>query len=193
VLAVFSARVTSEGVHDATQFKLLLEEWIGKGEPLLADRAYDAASNFEFAKEKGFRPIIHPRSFELHGFARRDMAVEFDLAKDLYRLRSVAEGLSLDDFSLAFALSLLMPSGTFKKLMVNAGKMAVAFSISIALLPLLGWLVGLAIYGWLASFSAWVVLIVFAGGLVQHQRVRDFLLQCLGGFNCLCRSRDMDN
>jgi putative Mn2+ efflux pump MntP len=56
-----------------------------------------------------------------------------------------------------------MPSGTFKKLMVNAGKMAVAFSISTALLPLLGWLVGLAIYGWFASFSAWVVLIVFAG------------------------------
>jgi IS5 family transposase len=84
--------VTSESVHDATQFKLLLGEWAGKGEPLLADRAYDAASNFEFAKEKGFRPIIHPRSFELHGFARREMAIEFELGKDFYRLRSVTEG-----------------------------------------------------------------------------------------------------
>lgn len=92
VLAVFSARVTSESVHDATQFKLLLEEWVGKGEPLLADRAYDAASNFQFAQEKGFRPIIHPRSFELHGFARREMEMEFELGKDLYRMRSVAEG-----------------------------------------------------------------------------------------------------
>ncbi|MCS7115142.1 MAG: manganese efflux pump [Nitrososphaerota archaeon] len=41
--------------------------------------------------------------------------------------------------------------------------MAVAFSTSTALLPLLGWLVGLAIYGWIESFSAWVVLIVFCG------------------------------
>jgi putative Mn2+ efflux pump MntP len=84
-------------------------------------------------------------------------------AVDYLTLILLSLGLSLDDFGLAFALSLLMPSGTFKKLMVNAGKMAVAFSISTALLPLLGWLVGLAIYGWLASFSGWVVLIVFAG------------------------------
>jgi len=84
-------------------------------------------------------------------------------AMDYLTLILLSLGLSLDDFGLAFALSLLMSSGTFKKLMVNAGKMAVAFSISTALLPLLGWFVGLAIYGWLASFSAWVVLIVFAG------------------------------
>jgi len=70
-------------------------------------------------------------------------------------------GLSLDDFSLAFALSLLMPSVTLKRLIVNAGKIAVAFSISTALLPLLGWLIGLAMYRLIVSFSAWVVLAVF--------------------------------
>jgi putative Mn2+ efflux pump MntP len=70
-------------------------------------------------------------------------------------------GLSLDDFSLAFALSLLMPSETLKRLIVNAGKIAVAFSISTALLPLLGWLIGLAMYRLIVSFSAWVVLAVF--------------------------------
>jgi putative Mn2+ efflux pump MntP len=32
-----------------------------------------------------------------------------------------------------------------------AGKIVVAFSISTALLPLLGWLVGLVIYVWIAS------------------------------------------
>jgi len=47
--------------------------------------------------------------------------------------------------------------------MINAGKMALAFSISTALLPLLGWLVGLAIFEWVASFGAWVVLVVFCG------------------------------
>jgi len=38
--------------------------------------------------------------------------------------------------------------------------MAAAFSISTALLPLLGWLIGLAIYGLIASFNAWIVLAV---------------------------------
>ena len=47
--------------------------------------------------------------------------------------------------------------------MSNAGKIALAFSIPTALLPLLGWLVGLAIFEWVAAFSAWVVLIVFCG------------------------------
>ena len=41
--------------------------------------------------------------------------------------------------------------------------MALAFSISTALLPLLGWLVGLAIFERVASFGAWIVLIVFCG------------------------------
>ena len=41
--------------------------------------------------------------------------------------------------------------------------MTLAFSISTALLPLLGWLVGLAIVERVASFSAWVVLIIFCG------------------------------
>lgn len=82
---------------------------------------------------------------------------------DYLTLVLLSLGLSLDDFGLAFALSLLMPSETFKKRMVYAGKMAVAFSTSTALLPLLGWLVGLAIYGWVVSFSVWVVLIVFCG------------------------------
>jgi putative Mn2+ efflux pump MntP len=71
-------------------------------------------------------------------------------------------GLSLDDFGLAFALSLRMPSETFLKRIINTGKMAAAFSISTAALPLLGWVLGLAIYRWIVSFSAWAVLIVFA-------------------------------
>lgn len=47
--------------------------------------------------------------------------------------------------------------------MISASRVAFAFSISTALLPLLGWLIGLAIFGWVASFGAWVVLIVFCG------------------------------
>lgn len=69
----------------------------------------------------------------------------------------------MDDFALAFALSLLIPVETLGRRVIDASKMALAFSVSTALLPLLGWLVGLAIYEWVASFSAWVVLFVFCG------------------------------
>jgi putative Mn2+ efflux pump MntP len=80
---------------------------------------------------------------------------------DYLALALLSFGLSLDDFGLAFSLSLLMPSRNFKKFIVNTGKIAAAFSISTALLPLLGWLVGLAIYKWVASLGAWIVLVVF--------------------------------
>jgi putative Mn2+ efflux pump MntP len=68
-----------------------------------------------------------------------------------------------------------MPVGTFRALMINVGKMAAAFSISTALLPLLGWLIGLAIYGVIASFSAWIVLAVFTviGARIIREALED--------------------
>ncbi|MCL7386435.1 MAG: manganese efflux pump MntP family protein [Thaumarchaeota archaeon] len=68
-----------------------------------------------------------------------------------------------------------MPSGTLKRLIVNAGKIAVAFSISTALLPLLGWLIGLAMYRLIVSFSAWVVLAVFTviGAWIVREALED--------------------
>ncbi len=75
----------------------------------------------------------------------------------------LAFGVSLDDFALAVALSLLIPSPTRKKRVMNASKMALAFSVSTILLLLLGWFVGLAIFDLVVSFSSWVVLLVFCG------------------------------
>lgn len=82
---------------------------------------------------------------------------------DVASLLLLAVGLSLDDFALAFALGLVSPVTTTRGRLAHGGKMAVAFSISTALLPLLGWLIGLAIYGWIVAFSAWVILVVFCG------------------------------
>ena len=82
---------------------------------------------------------------------------------DILSLVLLSLGLSLDDFALALALSLVNPTQTPRDRLLHASKMALAFSVSTAVLPLLGWLVGLAIFGWVASFSAWVVLIVFCG------------------------------
>lgn len=82
---------------------------------------------------------------------------------DVASLILLSIGLSLDDLALAFALSLASPANTRRDRVVHATKMAAAFSISTALLPLLGWLLGLAILDWIATFGAWVVLVVFCG------------------------------
>ncbi len=82
---------------------------------------------------------------------------------DYISLFLLALGLSLDDFALAFALSSILPNPTKKTRLIHASKMALAFSISTGILPLLGWLISMAIYNWIVSFSAWVLLIVFCG------------------------------
>jgi putative Mn2+ efflux pump MntP len=72
-------------------------------------------------------------------------------------------GLSLDDFALAFALCLVWSQSSTQSRWVYASKMAVAFSISTTLLPLLGWLIGVSIFDWIDSYGAWVVCIIFCG------------------------------
>jgi len=90
-LMVCAASVTGESVHDSTQFKRLLSSLMGEGEPLLADSAYDAESNMEFARRRGFMPVIKLRSYEPYGFIRREAAVEFERSHELYRRRGIAE------------------------------------------------------------------------------------------------------
>jgi putative Mn2+ efflux pump MntP len=82
---------------------------------------------------------------------------------DYLTLLLLAIGMSLDDFALALGISMAAPASKQRDRVLFAVKMAVAFSISTVALPLLGWLLGLAVYGWLVSFSAWVILVVFRG------------------------------
>ncbi|OLS12538.1 MAG: hypothetical protein RBG13Loki_3849 [Promethearchaeota archaeon CR_4] len=82
---------------------------------------------------------------------------------DFFSLFLLTLGLSLDDFALAFALSLILPTPTTKSRLKHASKMAVAFSVSTVLLPLFGWMIGIAIFDLVSSFSAWVLLVVFCG------------------------------
>lgn len=82
---------------------------------------------------------------------------------DFLSLILLSFGLSLDDFALAFALCLAIPSQNNKDRIFHTSKMALAFSVSTAGLPLLGWMIGKIIFNWVAAFGAWVVLIVFCG------------------------------
>lgn len=93
-LVVYSASVTGESVHDATQFSPLTSGVQGEGEPLLGDPAYDWEFIRERAKMRGFRPVIKPRGYEggPHGLARREAFREFEENLELYKLRKVAEG-----------------------------------------------------------------------------------------------------
>jgi putative Mn2+ efflux pump MntP len=82
---------------------------------------------------------------------------------DILSLFLLALGLSLDDFALAFALCLILPAPSTTSRLKQASKMALAFAVSTALLPLVGWLIGVAIYAWVSAFSGWVILVVFCG------------------------------
>ncbi len=80
-----------------------------------------------------------------------------------FSLILIALGLSLDDFALAIALGLAFTPPTKKERLIYAIKMSFAFSISTALLPLLGWGIGLLIYEYVMNFSGWILLLVFCG------------------------------
>ncbi len=92
-LMVCSARVTKANAADGGQFKRLLEDSRAKGEPLLADAAYDSEHNLKLATEHGFKPVIKPRSYEFHGLFRKRMLKEFRRCRKLYRRRGIAEAL----------------------------------------------------------------------------------------------------
>jgi len=92
-LVVFSARVTRANVADGTQLKYLLKGLRAGGEPILADSAYDCERNLKLALERGFRPLIKPRSVEYRGIFRKHMLREFKRDCKLYRQRGIAEAL----------------------------------------------------------------------------------------------------
>jgi len=92
-LVVFSARVTRANVADGSQLEYLLKGLRVAGEPLLADSAYDCERNLKLALERGFRPLIKPRSVEYRGIFRRHMLREFKRNRKLYRQRGIAEAL----------------------------------------------------------------------------------------------------
>lgn len=85
---------------------------------------------------------------------------------DSLSLFLLALGLSLDDFTLAFAICLILPAPTRKNScyrLKEASKMAGAFTMATALLCILGWVIGLAIYTWMFQLRSWVILFVFCG------------------------------
>ena len=86
-----AAKVTRGEAHDSPQFGKLLENFQGRGEPLLGDSAYDAGKNFELARKHGFEPVIKLRDVELKGLLRTQAARDFERNRELYRMRGVGE------------------------------------------------------------------------------------------------------
>jgi IS5 family transposase len=92
-LVVFAARVTNANIVDGSQLRYLLRDLRAKGEPLLADSAYDSERNLKLALERGFKPLIKPRSVGYRGIFRKHMLREFKRNHKLYRQRGIAEAL----------------------------------------------------------------------------------------------------
>ena len=86
-----AARVTRGEAHDSPQFKRLLENFQGAGEPLLGDSAYDAGKNFELARKHGLKPVIKLRNIKTKGLLRRQAVRDFEQNRELYRMRGVGE------------------------------------------------------------------------------------------------------
>ena len=91
LVPIVAAKVTRGYAHDSPQFKRLLKNFRGGGEPLLGDSAYDAAKNFELARRHGFEPVIKLRNIGPKGLLRRQAARDFDRNRELYRMRGVGE------------------------------------------------------------------------------------------------------
>lgn len=92
-LVVFSARVTRANVTDGSQLGYLLKGLRAGGEPLLADSAYECERNLHLALERGFIPLIKPRSVAYRGIFRRHMLREFKRNHKLYHQRGIAEAI----------------------------------------------------------------------------------------------------
>ena len=92
-LVVFSARVTNASVADGSQLRYLLRGLRAEGDPILLDAAYNSQRNLQLALERGFKPLIKPRSVEYHGLFRKQMLREFKRNRKLYRQRGIAEAL----------------------------------------------------------------------------------------------------
>ena len=92
-LVVAASRVTKASVTDGSQLGYLLRGLRARGEPLLADAAYDSRRNLELAAKHSFRPVFKPRSFEFHGLFWKQKLREFERDRKLYRQRGIAEAL----------------------------------------------------------------------------------------------------
>lgn len=92
LIPILKARVTRGHAHDSPQLKLLVGKTRGKGEPFPADRGYDSEDNYVLVKDHGFLPVIKLRKWKPKRLARREMAENFELHKEIYRYRGLVEG-----------------------------------------------------------------------------------------------------
>ncbi len=82
---------------------------------------------------------------------------------DLVTLIMLVLGLSLDDFTIAVAVGLAQSGNPSLNKTRFAFRVAIAFTIPTVAFPLIGWLIGVLLSGWLEVASAWIILGVFVG------------------------------
>ncbi len=85
---------------------------------------------------------------------------------DLFTIIAIAVGLSIDAFAVAVAGGISIRPLQFK----HALKIALAFGLFQALMPVIGWLAGVTMAGYIARYDHWVAfaLLAFIGGRMIH-------------------------
>jgi len=91
LVPIVAARVTWGYAHDSPQLERLLKDFHGRGEPLLADSAYDSRNNIDLVRKHGLRPVIKPRRARRRKLWRALAARDFEKNRELYRMRGVGE------------------------------------------------------------------------------------------------------
>ncbi|UYP48538.1 manganese efflux pump MntP [Candidatus Lokiarchaeum ossiferum] len=80
---------------------------------------------------------------------------------DVFTLIFLVLGLSIDDFTLAFAIAIMQTEESRVKKLLFSLRIAGAFTISTIIISLLGWFVGIILTDLLLKIGSWLVLIAF--------------------------------
>lgn len=90
LVPIVAARVTRGYAHDSPQLKPLLSGLRGRGEPLLADSAYDSRVNQDLVQKHGLKPVIKIRRNSRKRW-RALAKLDFEKNRGLYRMRGIGE------------------------------------------------------------------------------------------------------
>ncbi len=90
---------------------------------------------------------------------------------DTITLLGIAVALAMDAFAVALATGLALPLMNGRHLF----RLGFHFGLFQALMPVVGWLAGMTIQGWIAAYAHWIAfaLLVFVGGKMIREAFAD--------------------
>ncbi len=116
-------------------------------------------------------PCPHLGQGEKNGIIRVCRGVEEKERMDTITLLGIAVALAMDAFAVALATGLTLSVMNGRHLF----RLGFHFGLFQALMPVVGWLAGMTIQGWIAAYDHWIAftLLVFVGGKMIFEAFAD--------------------